>query len=1070
MQIKLLDCTLRDGGYINNWEFGEGVIDDISNKLSNAGIDIIELGFIKDESYDKKRCVFSDICRTQEFIKDKNKLYAVMAEVVNPLPLDKLEPYREGLPQIIRVIVWKKMLKEGFEYCRGIVQKGYRLCVQPARVSQYDDIEFVDMIKTFSELNPMAIYIVDSWGTMYKEDLVHYLKLADENLKEGILIGYHGHNNLMQAFNTAEAFIKANSKRDLIIDSSVYGMGRGAGNLNTEVIAKFLNENCGKSYKVEPLIQIFDKYLSDIYKKEKWGYSIPYFISAKYNANPDFARYYKKSGVSDEIIEKCIKAIPKEERIIFSETTALNTLYKIRKETYKFCIIVPTCNRINAVRYWLDNKAKEFFEYGIDLIFLDSSDNDDTKNIIEKYKFQNVFYEKYDNKQIYPNDLDEKFVYSLKSTSDKYNIIWPCRDRSFPVIKNVYKNIIKAFENKKDFIVVYPHQTEEAKVIEKNYDSCIELAYKMFGEMTSLGSIIYSSGFAKRLVYNQPVKRGINLGLWGPVSVFHEIVNGFSAFYIKTEAFEYMPYSASFWMKNKSAFNLWVKSWPLMVENLPDEYNSIKYDILTFKNWTLSPFNPTLLLYYRLYGDFIPFDVLKNRRIINKMLKGRFYRMFFISLFPNFVIKSALENKNKTIKKIFFLPVKIGDIIYGIFDNKYDYGEKKLSRQKDIINYESKTNCFKNTENIESVCLIDNKKSIDNPLITVFIPCYKRYDYFIQAVESVLNQEPVDFKWDITVVDNERYDGTPNKIQKYIEKLNNKRITYYRNKETLEVADNFNRGILLSRAPWVMMLHDDDLLVSNALYKMGKAIEFLLSKKGKPLGAVCASGYQFKYDPNNIEASNELVRKMNKLFSQKPMSYKFYKQTHFSPLFTGHIGGSAPTNGSTYNREALISIGGFNSKHGIMADLIANYCLENNYSVYLTSEPYGLYRWGENQSTEYKTSYQIIENGYLFREYMFSKNIFTRLWGILFRRFLHRYFLENVINMRKTASNEYLLAADYASIYNKKPQGLIFKLWRRLVPKTYNKVKYIKSKILSFEAEKYFKNKEQNICKQYQKN
>ena len=182
---------------------------------------------------------------------------------------------------------------------------------------------------------------------------------------------------------------------------------------------------------------------------------------------------------------------------------------------------------------------------------------------------------------------------------------------------------------------------------------------------------------------------------------------------------------------------------------------------------------------------------------------------------------------------------------------------------------------------------------------------------------------------------------------------------------------------------------------------MGKAIEFLLSKKGKPLGAVCASGYQFKYDPNNIEASNELVRKMNKLFSQKPMSYKFYKQTHFSPLFTGHIGGSAPTNGSTYNREALISIGGFNSKHGIMADLIANYCLENNYSVYLTSEPYGLYRWGENQSTEYKTSYQIIENGYLFREYMFSKNIFTRLWGILFRRFLHRYFLENVINMRK---------------------------------------------------------------------
>ena len=1069
MQIKLLDCTLRDGGYINNWEFGEGVIDDISNKLSNAGIDIIELGFIKDEPYDKKRCVFSDICRTQEFIKDKNKLYAVMAEVVNPLPLDKLEPYREGLPQIIRVIVWKKMLKEGFEYCRGIVQKGYRLCVQPARVSQYDDIEFVDMIKTFSELNPMAIYIVDSWGTMYKEDLVHYLKLADENLKEGILIGYHGHNNLMQAFDTAEAFIKANSKRDLIIDSSVYGMGRGAGNLNTEVIAKFLNENCGKSYKVEPLIQIFDKYLSDIYKKEKWGYSIPYFISAKYNANPDFARYYKKSGVSDEIIEKCIKAIPKEERIIFSETTALNTLYKIRKETYKFCIIVPTCNRINAVRYWLDNKAKEFFEYGIDLIFLDSSDNDDTKNIIEKYKFQNVFYEKYDNKQIYPNDLDEKFVYSLKSTSDKYNIIWPCRDRSFPVIKNVYKNIIKAFENKKDFIVVYPHQTEETKVIEKNYDSCIELAYKMFGEMTSLGSIIYSSGFAKRLVYNQPVKRGINLGLWGPVSVFHEIVNGFSAFYIKTEAFEYMPYSASFWMKNKSAFNLWVKSWPLMVENLPDEYNSIKYDILTFKNWNASPIDILSLLNYRLYNDFNFFNVIKKHSVLETITQGHFYRVLLISLMPKYLVKKILKKKHKLLKKILIMPLKFADSFYSAINWQYKYVKNGINSRRQQLNYEKNDNRFELTKNIKSYLLYDNN-AVKKPYITVFIPTYKRLNLLKEALDSVLNQQNPDFEWDILILDNQEYDGKQNETEKYLRSLNCNKISYYRNEKNLKVADNFNRGFILARGLWLMMLHDDDLLISNTLCKMGKAIEFLTQRKGKPLGAVSALGYQFKYDPDNPDKHKKILKQINNNFISKSMSYKFYKQTHFYPLFTGHIGGSAPTNGSTYNREALISIGGFNDELGIMADMVANYCLENNYSVYLTSEPYGFYRWGCNQSSSYDITHKIIEDGYKFREYVFSKNIFTKIWGMFFGIFLYRYFLETVLGMRRVVSQEYVLPQDYYDICNIKPPKLLFKLWRRLVPKTYEKIRYIKSRAIAKRAEKYFKNKEQNICKQYQKN
>ena len=321
----MLDCTLRDGGYINNWEFGQDAILDIKNNLELSGIDIVELGFIRNEEENKNRTVFNGMKQIKKLL-DGKKLptvqYAVMAEVSNPYPLEMLEPYDEDSPEIIRVIVWKRMLKEGFEYCKGIVEKGYKLCVQPARVSQYSDEEFVDMIKMFNELNPMAIYVVDSWGTMYKDELLHYLKLADENLKDGISVGYHGHNNMMQAFDVAQAFCEQNLKRDLIIDASIYGIGRGAGNLNTEIFAKWANEKLNKNYNLIPFFEIYDDYIKQIYKSEKWGFSIPYLITAKYNANPNFAGYYEKKGLSGEFIEKCISAIPPEERIIFNKEVA----------------------------------------------------------------------------------------------------------------------------------------------------------------------------------------------------------------------------------------------------------------------------------------------------------------------------------------------------------------------------------------------------------------------------------------------------------------------------------------------------------------------------------------------------------------------------------------------------------------------------------------------------------------------------------------------------------------------------------------------------------------------------
>lgn len=330
-QIHLLDCTLRDGGYINDWNFGEAAIADMISNIAASNVEVLELGFLKDEAYIPDRTVFNSMDQVKRIIgvKKPGLGYAVMCEVVNPLPLEALEQADEDSADIIRVIVWKTKhnslgevvdaLEEGYQYCKGIVERGYKLCVQPARVDQYTDEEFINMVQKFSSLDPMAIYVVDSWGTQNAEQLIHYMRLADRNMPVEIALGYHGHNNMMQALSVAQAMIKENFSRAIMIDASVYGIGRGAGNLNLEIIAKYMNEYYGKSYEITPMLSVYDKYISDIYKQESWGYSIPYYLTAKYNCNPAYARCLAQSTIGVEGMNDFLHELDSFSKVVFDK-------------------------------------------------------------------------------------------------------------------------------------------------------------------------------------------------------------------------------------------------------------------------------------------------------------------------------------------------------------------------------------------------------------------------------------------------------------------------------------------------------------------------------------------------------------------------------------------------------------------------------------------------------------------------------------------------------------------------------------------------------------------------------
>lgn len=370
------------------------------------------------------------------------------------------------------------------------------------------------------------------------------------------------------------------------------------------------------------------------------------------------------------------------------------------------------------------------------------------------------------------------------------------------------------------------------------------------------------------------------------------------------------------------------------------------------------------------------------------------------------------------------------------------------------INYEMNENCFKKMEYVTSSFLYGDLDYIQEPWLTVLIPTYKRADLLFESLQSALTQWHTDFPWDIVVLDNEKYDGVPNLTEKLIRKTDNKKVLYYRNSENMRPGDNFNRGFLLARGKWVCMLHDDDLLVANALQTLGKLIGFFSKKSGKPLGAISATYYQFEYDAKS-EAVKADIPGINSYLSSLPTQYPLYRLTHSNVLATGHIGGCVPSNGSTFLREAVIKKGGFNDDFGISADLILFYCLENDYSLYMTTSPLGFYRWGSNTMIKAESTHNTIEAGYDFREYVYSKNFFTRLIGELFRKLHYQHFTMDVITEKKKVSNVKIELSDFDGIFPGRPGKFIYYFYTHFFLRAYSLHKKCQSKQLIKGVRKY---------------
>lgn len=322
-RVKVLDCTLRDGGYCNDWKFGFENTKKIINALVEAKVQIVECGFLSNtvSSYNKDITKFTQVSEVDEIIpaNHKNQLYVCMINY-GEYDLDDIPNCDESSLGGIRLAFHKKDVDAALEFGKGIKDKGYKLFLQPMVTLSYEDEEFICLIHQANLIQPYAFYIVDSFGVMKRKDLMRLFYMVEHNLCENIWIGFHSHNNMQLSYSNAQALVEVCTKRKLILDCSVYGMGRGAGNLNTELFVEYLNENFGSEFELKPLLSIIDEILTPFYEKNYWGYSLPNYLSAKHNTHPNYAGYLdSKKTLTVENMDEIFSIMSDEKRVNFDK-------------------------------------------------------------------------------------------------------------------------------------------------------------------------------------------------------------------------------------------------------------------------------------------------------------------------------------------------------------------------------------------------------------------------------------------------------------------------------------------------------------------------------------------------------------------------------------------------------------------------------------------------------------------------------------------------------------------------------------------------------------------------------
>lgn len=325
-KIKLLECTLRDGGlrlmdaknigeparYFSK-EITEGVIDG----LRDSGVDIIELGVVENSDRDMRCYSFyqniEDISKMIPSKRADGQLFAALYRDPD-IPTESIPDWNPSFCEVVRVILRYSELQKSLDFCRAVAKKGYKLFIQPAVTMQYSQDEIQLVIDTANEIGAYALYFVDTYGFMQSEDVRAIFYRYDEGLAPSVRIGIHAHNNMNLAFSNVQTFLEMETERPLIVDSCILGMGRDGGNLQTEILTDYMNRRYGKHYHYDSVLEACEL-IERLSCKNTWGYSITNLLPAIHRVASKYSLVLRNHyGLSYMEINHILQSIPDELR------------------------------------------------------------------------------------------------------------------------------------------------------------------------------------------------------------------------------------------------------------------------------------------------------------------------------------------------------------------------------------------------------------------------------------------------------------------------------------------------------------------------------------------------------------------------------------------------------------------------------------------------------------------------------------------------------------------------------------------------------------------------------------
>jgi 4-hydroxy 2-oxovalerate aldolase len=286
-EIKVVDCTIRDGGLMNKWRFEDAFVKKIYTSCVEAGVDYMEIGYkSSDKAYSRsengpwKFCDEKDLRRIVGDNKTKTKI-SVMIDI-GRIELQDIKPKKESVVDMIRVACYVHQMDKAIQHAEYCLDLGYEVTINLMSVSKVNETELDEALRDIAKSRVPIFYLVDSFGSLYCEQIEALVKKYQSALP-GKTIGVHMHNNMQLAFsNTITGIILGCN----MLDATFMGIGRGAGNCPMECLIAFLKN---PKYRLLPVLEAIQEQLLPLQKSIDWGYHIPYLITGSLNEHPKAA-------------------------------------------------------------------------------------------------------------------------------------------------------------------------------------------------------------------------------------------------------------------------------------------------------------------------------------------------------------------------------------------------------------------------------------------------------------------------------------------------------------------------------------------------------------------------------------------------------------------------------------------------------------------------------------------------------------------------------------------------------------------------------------------------------------